>query len=323
MSYPVARVATAVVSATAFFFVGLLVAWVFGGVLTHDVLQVQHARIFAAVGLTSTCLFAGHNAAVSMLEAFVQGRLRLPSTAGSPPLAALPTRPQNPWTVALWSLCSWGPLAIVASLALVPRLWPTGIALSRFALWYAAASGALALVIVVQETGGRFLRQARLPREQRLFAGSYSAYLWQRFVLPQALINAIINAWVGALIAPGRLSAPGATVTAAFVRNDVLGSAVLLALVMYGATRAYAGFELRWGVVPVLPLPAPGIGVQLLACLGLVALTTGVAWATLAALDIQQLGVTTFIVARAIGCGIYCGLVAYWSARWTAGAPSA
>jgi hypothetical protein len=316
LAYPVARAAAVLLTASGFFAIHLLGAWFIGSALTHDVLTLTQARWIWVVGLASASFFAGHTAAIGLLDAYVQRRVRLPEAL--PPLPSRAQPASNPWNVALQTLCIWGGVAAAISSTLLPSWWSKGVPLTHFAWQFAAASAVLSGGVVWQHTGQRFLDQARLAPERRRFAGSLNAYVWRRHVLPQGLINAVLNGWIGAAIVPAALHQTGAVVPAGFVQRDAIGTAVMLTLVIAVGVRSYALFESRWGVAPVpMPLEASrqttprarlllaGMWVALSACV-LLSLT-----------QLPALSVWTFLLSRALGCGVLSAAVAYAVAHRT------
>jgi hypothetical protein len=309
VSYPVARAASVLLTACGFFVINLFGALLIGAALDHALLRLDHARWFLVIGLASTSFFAGHSAAIGMLDGYVQGRLRLASASLQLPAAE---SARNPWQVALASLCVWGAGAAAIGGWCAPWLWPNGVPLSRFAWQFAAATALLGSAIVYQQTGRKFWGQVRLPPERRRFAGTQAAYLWQRHALPQGLVNAFVNGWIGAAIVPGTLST-GTTVTASFLQRDMIGTALVLTFVIAAGVHSYARFDRRWGVVPRLPVR----GLRPLAAL--LALPVAVVASSFACAGLlgPNIGVWPFLIARTVGCGLYCAGVAYEVARWT------
>ena len=311
LAYPAARVAAIAVTAIGSFAMHLSGAWFIGSALTHDVLTLTQARWLWVVGLASASFFAGHTGAIGLLDAHSQQRVRLPE--GLPETSQDAQRARNPWAVAAQSLGVWGGLAAALGVAFSPRWWPNGVHLMQFAWQFAAASALLSGVVVAQHTGQRFLAEARLAPERRRFSGSFNAYLWQRHALPQGVVNTLLNGLVGVAIAPVALNQSVALVPASFIQRDALGTGLLLTLVIAGGVRAYTRFESRWGVAPVPREPERRTGS--LPMLGL--LVASSAAALLGLTQVPALSAWTFIVSRAIGCGVWSAIVAYWVACLT------
>ena len=154
VSYRVARASVVLLTAGTFFVINAAGAWVIGRQLADGVLSLRHARYFWAVGLATTAFFAGQGGALGLLDAYVRGRVQLPPREPAP---AKPVRPQNPWRVASWSLCTWGAIAAAISCGVVHDAVP----LSRFCWQFASWSALLSAVVVLQRTGAPFLEQAR------------------------------------------------------------------------------------------------------------------------------------------------------------------
>jgi hypothetical protein len=308
LPYRTARASVVLLSALTFFVINAAGAWLIGRQLTDGALSVRHARYFWAVGLATTAFFAGQGGALGLLDAYIRGRVRLPSRHAAPPK---PVAPQNPWGVASWSLCTWGVMAAAVSFWVVPS---DGVTLTDFCRQFASWSAVLSAVIVLQRTGAPFLEQARLEPRQRRFAGTLDAYVWQRHVLPQGVVNAIVNGWIGVAIMPARLGAADAQapIPAAFVRLDFAGVALLLALLIAVGTRGQTQLDRLSGVIDALPRRPTRVWLVfgafvIAAALGCV--TTGV--------GIRAISVTVYLVARAVGCGVLSASVAYCSARRT------
>jgi hypothetical protein len=292
-------------SAVTFFVINAAGAWLIGKQLTDGALSFSHARNLWAVGLATTAFFAGQAGALGLLDAHVRGRVRLPPRATS---SDEPAAPQNTWAVASWTLCTWGAVAAAISFGLVPR---AGVPLPRFCWQFASMSALLSALIVVRRTGAPFLGQARLAPHQRRFAGTLDAYVWQRHVLPQGVVNAIVNAWIGVAIMPAQLGAQHAraAIPAAFVRLDFVGVGLLLALLIAAGVRSQVQLDRLSGAIDGLSRPAPQTWRMLCACTAVAALacvTTGA--------GIRPVGVMTYLILRALGCGLLSATVAYWAA---------
>jgi hypothetical protein len=311
--YAVARAATALLTGGAFFAILGLIGLAIGGTLTRDVLQLQHARFMMALGLGFAALFAGHSGAIGLLDGYSQGRFQLPAQLTPPPSAG---RAQNPWQTAVWSSLLVGvPLAGLA-FWLLPELWPSGVARARFVWCFAAAGSVMSGTIVWFLTGRRFLHEASLPPAQRRFVGSHAAYLWQRHALPQAIINALINGWVGVALVPGPFGSPGLSVPAAAVQLDVRGTAFVLAVAIALGVRTHARFDLRWGVVAPLEALVPRAWWRAFVVVGSAPAMALLVAALYAGLGLDAIGAWTFVLWRGLVCGLYCGAIAYWVARW-------
>jgi hypothetical protein len=320
VSYAVARVATAVLTGGAFFMILGVIGLGIAGALTKDVLQLKHARFMMAVGIALTAFFAGHSGSIGLLDGFSQGRFRLPDAAMLPPTAA---RARNPWHAALWSTLLLGaPLALVA-FWLLPEVWPSGVSRGRFVGCFAVLGSFVSVVIVWVLTGRAFLSEASLPLERRSFQGSHAAYLWQRHALPQGLANLLINGWVGVALVPAAMSSPSAEVPAALVLADAGGTAFVLAIAIAIGVHTYARFDLRWGVIPAIPVSPPRAFVRLAALFGSAFVVAFLVRALYAGLGLDAISGWTFVVWRSLLCGLYCGAVGYWIARWSLCVPGA
>lgn len=314
LSYRVARLSVVLLTAVTFFVINAAGAWVIGRQLADGVLSLRHARYFWAVGLAATAFFAGQGGALGLLDAYVRGRVKLPASARA---SIELVTPQNPWRVATWSLCTWGTIAAAISFCVVPH---DGVPFPRFCWQFASWSAVLSALIVLQRTGAPFLAQARLEKRQRRFAGTIDAYVWQRHVLPQGVVNAIVNAWIGAAIMPAEFGVEHAqaAIPAAFVRIDFAGAALLLALLIAGGVRGQVQLDRLSGAIDA-PSQRSAHGARLFGAFVLVTalgcVTTG--------MGIHAVGAMPYLIARALGCGLVSATVAYWSAWKTLSTPLA
>jgi hypothetical protein len=310
-----ARIGAAVL--TAFGFVGMVALFV---AMTVDAMKVErvgvnHARWLFMIVLSSVPLFAAHGACTSFLDAYAQGKFYLPpSAAGRSSRGST----SNPWHSALLACGVVGlPIAFL-SYALIPRVWPAnGLTLGHFSWLIACCSGVLAAAVTFAWTGGVFLREAAVPTQGRRFLGSLEAYIWQRHVIPQFLINGWFNAWAALSLVHGPVSDPNSSMSRDGLMIDGFVSALGLALGISVGTRAYATIDLRWGVVVERAVRAPK---PLQAVLWVIAgaLGTGLVIAgSVLGLGIEQLHTWPLAAWRGLLCGAYAGTIAYWSARWT------
>jgi hypothetical protein len=319
VSYRVARIATALLTGCAFLVILGAIGLVIAAALTRDVLQLQHARLVMAIGLCLAAFFAGHSGAIGLLDGYSQGRFRLPDSISPPPSAA---RARNPWRVACLSAVLVGVPYGTLAFFWLPQLWPAGIARQQFVGCFAAAGGVVSALIVWVLTGRRFLDEAQLAPAQRRFAGSHAAYLWQRHALPQALINAFINGWMGVALVPGRFDGADAGISAAAVQLDVRGTAFVLAAAIALGVRTQARFDLRWGIIAPIEAAVPRAWWRAFVIFGSAPAVALLVAALYAALGLAAISPWTFVLFRGLACALYCGAIAYWVARWNLSAPA-
>jgi hypothetical protein len=319
VSYRVARAATALLTGAAFFVILAAIGLVIAAALTRDVLQLQHARIVMAIGFGLAAFFAGHSGAIGLLDGYSQGRFRLPEQLSPPPSAA---HARNPWQVASLSAVFVGVPCGALAFWWLPQLWPAGVARTQFVWCFAAAGSAISASIVWVLTGRRFLAEAQLAPAQRRFEGSHAAYLWQRHALPQAVVNAFINGWMGVALVPGAIASPDAGVPAAAVQLDVRGTAFVLAVAIALGVRTQARFDLRWGIIAPLEASAPRPWWRAFIVFGSAPALALLVAALYAVLGLDAIGPWTFVLWRGAACALYCGAIAYWVARWNLCAPT-
>jgi hypothetical protein len=186
-----------------------------------------------------------------------------------------------------------------------------------FLLWLSACAGAIAAIATYERSGRYVLREIAVPIEQRRFGGSVRAYLWQRHVVPQFVMNAWFNGWAGLSMVNGSIHDPASSLSRSGVLLDAGATGLLLTFGIALGTRGYVNFDLRWGVAPRLPDRAPS---GLRSSLRLLAGTAG-AWLALSlgmfALDIDRVHTWPLVAAHGVLLGLLCSVIAYWSARWT------
>ena len=319
VSFETARVGSAVLTAIAFF---IMVA-VFTGTIVDGLgvarLTIDQARWMFVVVISSVPAFAAHGAATSFVDAFAQGKFTLPTAQRAEPGADTTC---NPWRNAMRAGAVVGlPVALLA-FVLVPRLADSeSFSKTGFVLVLSACSGVLAAGVMFASTGAAFLREAAVPEAKRRFAGSVGEYIWQRHVIPQALINGWFNAWAGLSIVEGAVADPDSGLPRWIILAEAALTTSFLALGIALGTRSYAGFDLRWGVIPRSPERATSA----LRFSGQLAGVTVSVWLALSLVmfgfGIERLSTWPIVVYRAIFYGTYAGLIANWSARWVLATP--
>jgi hypothetical protein len=287
--------------------------------VTGPLLEPQHAQVLAFVTLLAVAFFGGHSAAISMLDAYSQGRFPLPEQGFPPPSAA---RAQNPWRNAVRGTLGIGLFTAGLAYIAVPRLWPSGLSPSSFALIVGAVGAALASIQVHAQTGQNFLREVTLPASSRTFQGTHTMYLWLRHALPQGLANLFLNAWAAAALVPGSFFAPGAAASRELVLNDALGNLLMLMAATAGGTSVHVGFDVRWGVIPRLPAARPAAWQRALILLAWLGLLLGVVYVWYIASHSAAIDAWTFVCVRGLCCGLVCGGVAYAVGHWTLRTPA-
>jgi hypothetical protein len=315
VAFLTARIGGAVL--TGFAFAGMVAIFV---AMTVDAMHLDrvgivHARWLFMVVLSSVPLFAAHGASTSFLDAYAQGKFYLPPSAAGHTGGGTTA---NPWHNALLAGCVVGLPITILSYALIPRLWPQdGFSPSGFSALIAASSGVLAAAVMFAWTGRAFLREVAVPAQRRQFHGSLKSYIWQRHVIPQFLINAWFNAWAALSLVHGPVSDPNSSMSRGSLLIDAFVSPLGLAFGIAAGTRAYASFDLRWGVMAAQPARARGSMRPAWLMLG-GALGTGLVIAlVLFALGIEQVHTWPLVAARGLLCGAYCGAIAFWNVHWT------
>jgi hypothetical protein len=315
LSFPAARVGAAVVTGIGFFImVAFFVAPVTYGFGTGRI-NANQARWLFLVVLGTIPTFGAVTAATSMLDAYAQGKFRLPPSAEGQRGSG---RSQNPWWLGLLAGLFIGLPVVLASFFYISATWPAaGLTPLDVTLLLASVSGVLTGVVLFVCTGGVVLREIAVPRPARLFQGSLQAYLWQRHVLPQFVINAWFNAWAGLSIVKGPVSDPASSIGRSDVLLEASITGLFLVLGLASGTRAYVDFDLRWGVMQRVPDRAPGP----LRIAGLLFGCACGAWLMLClvlfGLGIERIHTWPLVAARGVLYGTYSAAIAYWSARWS------
>ena len=291
---------------------------------TVDAMQIEHVNALQAqwlfvVVISSVPLFAVHGTITGFLDGYMQGKFVLPPSAAQGPVGSTPT---NPWRAGMLATCLLGLPLSLAGYTLIPSYWPhVGLSLSRFTWWLAAVSGVLAALVTLARSGPALLRDLSVPPERRRFEGSLDAYIWQRHVVPQFLVNLWFNAWAALSLVQGPASDPSSSMALDRLVPDAFVSSLGLAFGIGLGTRAYARVDLRWGIVAPGPATSPGPlrATLLMTCGALSAALLGVAM--LYGFGIERLHTVPLAAVRGLFCGGVCACVAYFSARWTLDAP--
>jgi hypothetical protein len=314
VSYRAARIGGAIVTGFVFF----MILWMLGAAMVfslgNDPVLRTHGRWVATIAYGMVPLFAAHSAGVGFPDAFAQGRFVLPEFGLPPPAAG--ARATNPWLVALVALAVVGLPLAAGAYWLTPRVWPASLSAPAFVTRFAGLGAVFAGAVFFVLTGQRFLREAALPHERRRFAGSLDAYVWQRHVWPQALINVWINVWVTFALIKGPLVLASSGLSREAIVADALGTGLVLAFAVGGGTIPYARFDLRWGVAPAHDEQAPSGVRQLAFLVGMPLLAAALTLAVLTALRVEHVSVWPLTIVRSLLCGAYAGLIAHRTAHW-------
>jgi hypothetical protein len=319
-TYPVARLAAVLVTAGVFFVLAGGISYLVATVMvTGTLLTPLHTQLLASVTLLGVAFFGGQAAALSLLDAYSQGRFPLPDGGLPPPSAA---RAENPWRSALRGTLGIGLISAGLAYFALPRLWPQGLRPGDFAMILGAAGACLSAAQVYARSGEDFLREATLPAPARTFHGTHTQYLWLRHALPQGLANLFLNAWAAAALVPGPFFASDAAAPLQLVLSDAFGNLLVLLVATAGGTSVHASFDVRWGVIPALPVRRPmGWQRALILTAGL-GLPIGSVYAWFALSGAVAMSAWTFVCVRALCCGLVCAGVAYVVGYWTLCAPA-
>ncbi|HKU42698.1 MAG TPA: hypothetical protein VJR89_31280, partial [Polyangiales bacterium] len=273
------------------------------------------ARWLYAIVLSSVPPFAAHGASTSFTDAYLQNKFSLPLSAASVPPAA---HVSNPWRNALWMVALVGVPIAALSFWWITRTWPAGgVAPTEFTLRLSLWSGVLAAVVMFARTGRLFLREVSVPAARRRFRGSVQAYVWQRHVIPQFIINAWFNGWVAPTMVNGPYADPSSSMSRMDIWLEAGMTGVLVALGIAAGTRSYLLFDLRWGVISRIATRTPN-GLRFTGLLFAEAVGT---WLLLGlvlfGLGIDRMGTWSLVVWRALWFGVIPAVSAYQTAMWT------
>lgn len=303
------------VTAAVFFGLAGCISYLIAIVMaTGPLLEPRHAQMIAVVALLAVAFFGGQSAAMSMLDAYSQGRFPLPAQ-GLPPASA--ARALNPWRSAVRGLLGLGSVSAFAAYIALPRVWPRGLTPGSFGMLVGSIGALLAVIQVYTHSGELFLREATLPASARTFEGTHARYLWLRHALPQGLANLIINAWAAAALVPGPFFAPSAAAPLELVLSDASGNLLMLLLATASGTSVHVTFDLRWGVIQRLPARRPAVWKRSSILAAGIALLIALVYAYFALSHRAAMGAWTFVIVRGVCCGLVCGAGAFAVGHWT------
>jgi hypothetical protein len=333
--YAVARVGAVLGTGALFYGILYFLGGVLCAILGSDPLPPRNGAWLAAIGLSCVPLFATHGAFVSFPDLYARGFFRLPDASLAQLFAQAQQRgATNPWRAALWATGVLGVPIGVLSFWLVPSLPSEQLAVSRYLGMLAGSGALLAAGTFYVFTGRSFLREAAVLPADRRYPGTASSYLWERHVLPQALVNLWLNAWVAAALVRGPLELETSGVGRDAVLTDVFATGMFLAVAVGSETVAYARFDQRWRVSPLIGAAKGGVirrpidtgwyrnvWVHTSLLLALPAVLTAVVYGVLVGLGIDHLRAWPFTVGRGVLWGLYAGGIALWFGRWTLATP--
>jgi hypothetical protein len=255
--------------------------------------------------------FATHGVLISLLDRVLKEKIILPPEA-TPDASA---RPSNPWQKGVVNGLLFGlvPAAVgyyVSSNASADTITPR-----MFAVRYASAGALLVAIVVFVMAGAPFLRATRVPRGTPACDGDPQRYLWQYFVWPHGIGNAIINGALAYALSPVPFGQAGAVVPAAQVVIDAAITFLVLTWIIVSGVRTQARVEAQWGIAPPAAASQDTLPVAFMTAffssLAFAVAVGGVFWLT----KVPGLSVTAWAVFRGLACGVYTAWLAKLAAQ--------
>ncbi|HKU37731.1 MAG TPA: hypothetical protein VJR89_06275 [Polyangiales bacterium] len=306
------RIITTVITSAVWWVILFIAGWLFSGAGKVDFVTPQVMANLTAASYVFVPYFVTEGALVSMLGTYLKQRIIMPPVTEDPK-----ARPSNPWLWGALHAALFGVLAAWFGYMVCKGAQPDTLTPSAFGVRYAWGGTALCAIVAFIVSGPVFLRQVRVPAQNRPFAGGLNKYLWTRFILPHGIANFVINGLLAFALAPAgfAFADPAARVPNEVVIGDgVIALAVLTWIIASGA-KGLARSDAEWGIAPhdfradlhmpaaFLPCFFSGIGF----CIVL-----GIAFAWF---DVEGLSIYQWAWLRAIGFGVYCGWCAKRCAR--------
>jgi hypothetical protein len=301
----VVRALTTVVTSAIWWILLYVAGWLF-----TIASKVDHPSPLLMANLTAISYlfvpyFATEGVLMSMLGAHMKQRIVMPAVTEDPK-----ARPTNPWLLSLIHVAIFGVVPAILGYMVSIRAAPDSLTPSQFAVNYAWGGTGICALVAWYVSGRPFLKQVRVPRASRPFAGTVNQYLWPRYILPHGISNFFINGALAFALAPAATAEAGVFVPAEQVIVDLVITFLVLTCLVSSGAKSMARAETEWGVatrdftadlhMPAAFLPTFFSGLGLAIVLGI----------SFAIFDVDGMGVTTWAVFRAVIYGAYCGWVA-------------
>jgi len=278
------------------------------------------AWLFFPAGFFPILLFGAPGMLIGFLQHYLAGAFRLPLQQAeiAPPFLWRAHCHNNPWLLGLNRLIFfWVPGVLVASL-LLWAFFPEGISRPQLALFLGVLGTLLAGVVAVTSTGRPFLHEIQISPQQRVWQGSFFAYLFWRHGLPWGIGNGVLNAVLAIPLFPVTPNGVPGLASALMVSVDILFTALILCFFMAISAHPQALVDGQLGVISA-PKSAhsPGRGGR---TVRFVSGSLGVALATAAILNlagVAGLSVPEFVLWKALAATLVAGAAAMVTAYWT------
>lgn len=303
------RVITTCITSAIWWVILYLAGWLFSGAGKVDFVTPEVMANLTAMSYLFVPYFVSEGVIVSMLGTYMKGRIIMPPITEDPKL-----RPSNPWLWGLMNAAVVGGAAAVIGYMICKGATPDTLTPSAFGVRYAWGGTALCAIVAFFVSGGPFLRQVRVPAQNRPFAGGLQTYLWTRFMLPHGIANLVINAALAFALAPVSPD-PAARVPNEVVIGDGVIALIVLTWLISSGAKGLAQADAAWGIAPhdfradlhmpaaFLPCFFSGIGVCIVLGIGF------------AVFDVEGLSIVGWAVLRGVAFGVYCGWLAKRCAR--------
>jgi hypothetical protein len=303
---PVVRAITTVILSAIWWVLLYVAGWIFAGGGKVDHVAPLVIANLTAISYLFVPYFVTEGTIVSMLGALTKQRIVMPPLSEDPQ-----ARPGNPWVLGAINAVIFGILPAILGYMLSIRSTPDTLTPSAFAVRYAWGGTLLCAIVAWFVSGGPFLKQARVPRANRRFAGDVKRYLWTRYILPHGIANFFINGALAFALSPVSFSDPGALIEGKVVVADAVITFLVLTWIVTSGAKGMARAEAEWGIAPeefrnpelnmpaaFLPCFFAGIGF----CIVL-----GIAFAWF---DFEGCRIISWAIFRGVLFGAFCGWVA-------------
>ena len=283
-----------------------------------DAIPLQYAVFFIPAALMPVFFFGAPGMLMSFMQAFSDGKFRLPSGTDQNESSDMSSGSNNPWLLGVHRMLVFWP---VASLLGVSALWwlrPDTVSFAFLAVFVALLAGLLAGANAYLSAGKPFIRAINRLSRQNRWTGSYPEYLLWRHGIPWGLSNCILNAIVAVPLFPIDPDGPADVASAFMVSVDTFFTGLILCFFMAISAHPHAQVDFRMGLIKV-PSNARSPGKPgRIACFVfasfLIALGT---WLVLMAVSNDQITLPGFVVWKAVVATLIAGVAAMVTAHWT------
>ncbi|MBN1652453.1 MAG: hypothetical protein JXA30_01620 [Deltaproteobacteria bacterium] len=312
VSYRLAYILSTVVMTGVWMGVLAIIGLGFGTAMAAPMVSILQAQITMAVTLPFVALFSGQGVLTTFLDGYAKGAFVVEPTVENRPEA----KPANPWLCGLTLGFVLGVPWSLAWVLAIPLLYSNsaGLTPGQLTSLLVPAGSVLATFVTLWICGRVFRREIAVPISNRRYPLSPNNYVWRRIILPNALANLVINAWVAAAIFPGNRP-HGAPL--GFLLTDISITAFLIFIFVSGGACNHVVSDRRWGLIADATETASGAWFSRVASpLLCTAASAALAWVFFSAAHIAHLGLETFVIWKAISACVIAAVAARIGAIW-------